>query len=126
MLIRTLEIERCDVASAVNLLISDLDEDTGKDIECFLEDLSIGGCGLNSHDYIAEEARLRLDLPLAGDQYLPLMAVCCRSDPPAELGAPWEYGMQFVEMSNTARDRISQELLRRQREELAEKSLEDE
>jgi hypothetical protein len=34
--------------------------------------------------------------------------------------------MQFVEMSNTARDRISQELLRRQREELAEKSLDDE
>jgi c-di-GMP-binding flagellar brake protein YcgR len=108
------------------VLISDLDDDTGKDIECFLEDLSIGGCGLNSHDFIPEEARLRLDLPLLENQYLPLMAVCCRSDPPAELGAPWEYGMQFVEMSNTARDRISQELLRRQREELSEKSLDDE
>ncbi len=107
------------------VLISDLDDDTGKDIECFLEDVSIGGCGMNSHDYIPEEARLRLDLPLAEDRVLPLIAVCCRSDPPAELGAPWEYGMQFVEMSNTARDRISQELLRRQREELAEKSLDD-
>ena len=108
------------------VLIADLNDDSGKDIECFLEDLSIGGCGLNSHDFIPEEARLRLDLPLGEEQYLPLMAVCCRSDPPAELGAPWEYGMQFVEMSHTARDRISQELLRRQREELSENSLDDE
>jgi c-di-GMP-binding flagellar brake protein YcgR len=92
---------------------------------CFLEDLSIGGCGVSSHDYIQEGASITLVLPLSEEREIHVAAICLRSEPPVDLGDPWQYGLEFTNLSESNSDRINQELLRRQREELAEKTVDD-
>jgi c-di-GMP-binding flagellar brake protein YcgR len=105
-----------------------LANDEGQEIAttCFLEDLSIGGCGVSSHDYIQEGAGITLKLPLSEEREIHVQAICLRSEPPVDLGSPWQYGLEFADLSESNSDRINQELLRRQREELAEKTVDDE
>ena len=105
------------------LLFDTEDLDSGQEVELYLENLSIGGCGASSHDFIPENARVRLELPVGDTMNIPVIGNCRRALPPVELGAPWRYGIQFLEMSDSVRDRISQELLKRQREDLSEKSM---
>lgn len=83
---------------------------------CALDDLSIVGCGLWSPGALPEGARLHLALPLA-DGELVVHGVVARFDSPRVEGGPWRYGLQFVGLPESSRDRLHADMLGRQRAE---------
>jgi hypothetical protein len=88
-----------------------------------LSNLSMGGCQISSRDFIPEGAKAILKIQM-GDEEVEVQALCLRADPPEDIKGEWMYGMRFVHLPDNIRARINQEIVRRQREELARKGLE--
>jgi c-di-GMP-binding flagellar brake protein YcgR len=89
-----------------------------------LSDLSMGGCQVTARDFIPEGAKIILKLEL-NEQTIEVQATCLRSDPPENIRGEWMYGLKFVHLPDRARMQINQEIVRRQREDLARKTLEE-
>jgi len=89
-----------------------------------LSNLSMGGCQIATRGFIPEGAKVLLKL-LLGDQEVEVQALCTRSDPPEDIKGEWFFGFRFVHLPDNVRARINQEIVRRQREELARKALEE-
>ena len=62
---------------------------------------------------------------LESHQGVEVQALCTRSDPPEDIKGEWFFGFRFVHLPDNVRARINQEIVRRQREELARKALEE-
>ena len=85
---------------------------------CALDDLSIVGCGLWAPHQLPEDARLRIPLPLAEGE-LDVHATVARFEAPRTHGGPWRYGLRFVSLPESSRDRLHADILLRQRSDVA-------
>jgi hypothetical protein len=88
-----------------------------------LSNLSMGGCQVTARDFIPEGAKTILKMEI-NNEILEIQALCLRSDPPEDIRGEWMYGLKFVHLPDSARMKLNQEIVRRQREELARKTLE--
>gem|GEM_PF-2949790 len=87
--------------------------------------ISMGGCQLQTREFIPEDAKLIIKVELE-DGEIEVQGVCTRADPPEDIKGQWLFGLRFVHMSDRVTGRINQEIVRRQREELAKTALEEE
>ena len=92
--------------------------------EGHLANLSMGGCLIETRDYIPDGAKAIVRLQLDEDS-IEAQAVCVRSIPPEDIKGSWHFAMRFVHLADGVTARINQEIVRRQREELAKKALDD-
>lgn len=90
-----------------------------------LTNLSMGGCLIETRGFIPDGAETAITLDLE-HKPVEVQAVCVRADPPEDIRGSWKFGMRFVHLPESVYARINQEIVRRQREELAKKALEKE
>ena len=90
-----------------------------------LSNLSMGGCLIETRGFIPDGAQAAITLDFE-PKPIEVQAVCVRADPPEDIRGSWNFGMRFVHLPETVYARINQEIVRRQREELAKKALDKE
>ena len=90
-----------------------------------LINLSMGGCLVETRGFIPDGAKAVVTIDLE-PKPVEVQAVCVRADPPEDIRGSWSFGMRFVHLPEAVYARINQEIVRRQREELARKALEQE
>ena len=88
-----------------------------------LSNLSMSGCQITSRDFIPEGTKVVLKIEINED-IVEIQSMCLRNDPPEDIRGEWMYGFRFIHLSDDARKKINQEIVRLQREELARKALE--
>ena len=98
---------------------------TDEQVAGFLSNLSMGGCLIETRGFIPDGADTAITLDIE-PKPVEVQAVCVRADPPEDIRGSWKFGMRFVHLPESVYARINQEIVRRQREELAKKALEKE
>ena len=94
---------------------------TGARFNAHLLNLSIGGCAIATASDLDLGTRVQFDLPI-GNAAVQVKCEVVYADPPMGPEEQWNHGLMFSELRDATTDRIHRELLRLQREALAEKS----
>jgi len=93
---------------------------TGARFSAEVVNLSIGGCAIATSSPLDLGTRVQFDLPL-GNAAVQVKCEVVYADPPSGPDQLWHHGLMFSELRDATTDRIHRELLRLQREALAEK-----
>ena len=110
---------------AIVRFLNDIPGVTDEQVTASLANLSMGGCLLETRGFIPDGAETVITLDIE-PKPVEVQAVCVRADPPEDIRGSWRFGMRFVHLPESVYARINQEIVRRQREELAKKALEKE